>query len=269
MPIWTPPSKLSSAALPSNPALEDFLVRARAASTPRGRLIFALDATDSRRPTWDRAAALTGEMFDAVTTIPSARLDVQLVYFRGLDECKASQWFSDANSLKSVMTKITTESGETQIGKVLQHTIKETASRQIGALVYVGDCVEEYPEHLYTQASDLPVPMFLFQEHNDPEASIAFPKLARLTGGAHARFDHSASDRLRDLLAAVALFATGGVKALESQSSFAARCLAHPAQIVAEFEVRAPWHSIPSLPCSSANCCSPPSLTATALTKKA
>jgi hypothetical protein len=164
-------------------------------------------------------------MFDAVTSIPSARLDIQLIYFRGIDECKASQWFSDADSLKSAMTKITTESGETQIGKVLSHAIKEAASQKIGALIYVGDCVEEYPGDLYNKASDLHVPIFAFQEGDDPEASIVFPKLARLTGGAHARFDHSASDRLRDLLAAVALFAAGGVAALESQANDAARAL--------------------------------------------
>jgi hypothetical protein len=163
-------------------------------------------------------------MFDAVTST-NARLDVQLVYFRGLDECKASGWLSDAASLKSVMTRITTESGQTQIGKVLKHAAKEAAKQKIGAFVFVGDCCEEYPGDLYTQASDLRVPIFAFQEGNDPEASIVFPKLARLTGGAHARFDHNAGDRLRDLLAPVAAFAAGGVRALESQSNTAARAL--------------------------------------------
>jgi hypothetical protein len=163
-------------------------------------------------------------MFDAVTGT-NARLDVQLVYFRGLDECKASTWLTDAASLKSVMTKITTESGETQIGKVLKHAVKEAASKQIGALVYIGDCVEEYPEHLYTQALDLRVPIFAFQEGYDPTATEVFARLARLTGGAHARFDHNAGNSLRDLLAAVALFATGGVKALSSQANAAAHTL--------------------------------------------
>jgi hypothetical protein len=131
-----------------------------------------LDATDSRRPTWDRAANLTGEMFDAAIAI--GRLDVQLVYFRGLDECKASGWLSDAASLKSAMTKITTESGQTQIGKILKHAVNETAKQKIGALAYVGDCVEEYPENLYAQAIELHTPLFIFQEGNDPEASIVF-----------------------------------------------------------------------------------------------
>jgi hypothetical protein len=225
MPIWTPPARPSSAPStpPSNPALEDFLARARATSTPRRKLIFALDATDSRRPTWDRAASLTGEMFDVTST--NTRLDVQLVYYRGLNECRASQWFSDGTSLKTAMTKITTESGPTQIGKVLQHAAKEAASQKIGALVFIGDCCEEYPGDLYTQAHDLRAPIFAFQAGNDPEASIVFPKLARLTGGAHARFDHNAGDRLRDLLAAVARFAAAGVGALDSQTNAAARAL--------------------------------------------
>jgi len=57
--------------------------------------------------------------------------------------------------------------------------------------------------------------MFVFQEGNDPAATMAFKQFATLTGGAHCRFDSSSADQLRDLLAAVAVFAAGGRKALE------------------------------------------------------
>ena len=45
----------------------DKLKQAPAAHTGggRGRLIFALDATASREPTWDRACRIQGEMFEA------------------------------------------------------------------------------------------------------------------------------------------------------------------------------------------------------------
>ena len=45
----------------------DKLKRAPVAHTGggRGRLIFALDATASREPTWDRACRIQGEMFEA------------------------------------------------------------------------------------------------------------------------------------------------------------------------------------------------------------
>ena len=58
----------------------------------RGRLAFAMDATMSRQPTWDMALALQADMFKAVKAIGG--LDVQLVYFRGNGECRASQWVS-------------------------------------------------------------------------------------------------------------------------------------------------------------------------------
>lgn len=42
------------------------------AAAGRGRLIFALDATASRAPTWDRAAKLQGEMFEAAAALGGA-----------------------------------------------------------------------------------------------------------------------------------------------------------------------------------------------------
>ena len=40
-----------------------------AAGSTLGRLIFALDATASREPTWDHACALQGEMFEATAAL--------------------------------------------------------------------------------------------------------------------------------------------------------------------------------------------------------
>jgi hypothetical protein len=67
--------------------------------------------------------------------------------------------------------------------------------------------------------------MFLFQEGRDPVAADVFHELASITRGAHARFDHGAIALLRDLLMAVAAFAAGGVDALTSQNTSAARLL--------------------------------------------
>jgi hypothetical protein len=44
----------------------------------------------------------------------------------------------------------------------------------------------------------------------------AFRQFARLTGGAYCRFDSTSADQLRDLLAAVAVYAAGGLRALEN-----------------------------------------------------
>ena len=52
---------------------------ATAAAGDRGRLLFAMDATMSRQPTWDRALAFQAEMFRETARIGG--LDVQLSTF--------------------------------------------------------------------------------------------------------------------------------------------------------------------------------------------
>ena len=58
----------------------------------RGRLIFALDATMSRQPLWDTACQLQADMFREAASVGG--LEIQLVYYRGLGECRASPWVS-------------------------------------------------------------------------------------------------------------------------------------------------------------------------------
>jgi hypothetical protein len=185
----------------------------------RGRLIFGMDATMSRQPTWDMALQLQAEMFDAVAQIGG--LDVQLIYFRGFGECRASKWVSDAHALKRLMTSVACQGGFTQIRKVLKHARTEAESGNVSAVVYVGDCMEENIDELANTAGELgllKVPVFMFQEGNNPDAATAFKEIARLTGGAYCRFDAGAADALRALLQAVAVYATGGRRALEDLS---------------------------------------------------
>ena len=62
-----------------------------------GRLIFALDATVSREPTWDTACDIQAEMFAETASL--GRLLVQLVYYRGFREFHASPFADDATAL--------------------------------------------------------------------------------------------------------------------------------------------------------------------------
>ena len=182
----------------------------------RGRLIFALDATASREPTWDRACHLQGQMFQVAAELGG--LEVQLVFYRGFGECKASTWVADARELGRRMTGVTCLGGQTQITKVLRHAIAETERRKVSALVFVGDCMEEPIDQLCHEAGRLGVlgvPAFLFHEGGDPIAAKAFKQVARLTGGAYCPFDSASAQQLRDLLSAVAVFAAGGRPALE------------------------------------------------------
>lgn len=188
--------------------------------TGDGRLIFAMDATMSRQPTWDMALQLQGDMFVAVDEIGG--LDVQLIYFRGLGECRASKWVSDAGALARVMGQVSCRGGYTQIGKVLSHAKRETTKQKVSAVVYVGDCMEESIDALCQKAGELGllgVPVFLFQEGREPRAQVAFKEIARLTKGAYCPFDAGAAHQLRALLKAVAVYASGGRKALQSFSA--------------------------------------------------
>ena len=111
------------------------------AAGERGRLIFALDATMSRQPLWDTACRLQADMFREAAAIGG--LDVQLVYYRGLSECRASRWVSQAERLGGLMERIDCRGGHTQIGKIIAHAKRETQVTKVQALVFVGDAMEE------------------------------------------------------------------------------------------------------------------------------
>src|SRR5262245_20517662 len=185
----------------------------------RGRLIFAMDATMSRQPTWDKALQIQSEMF--IETEKIGGLDVQLVYFRGFNECRASKWVSAPSALARMMTGVDCRGGNTQIGKVLGPVRRAASESRINAVVYVGDAMEENVDRLCQTAGEiglLNVPLFMFQEGNDGVTQHAFREIARLTRGAYFRLDQSSARQLRELLAAVAVYAAGGRDALADHS---------------------------------------------------
>ncbi|MCC8951304.1 VWA domain-containing protein, partial [Bradyrhizobium sp. Arg62] len=196
-----------------------FVAKVRAMSPHRagahGRLVFALDATMSRQPTWDMACTLQADMFREAGALGS--LDIRLVYYRGFNECRASGWISDSAQLARLMSKIDCQGGNTQIGKVLSETRREAVEAGVRALVFVGDAMEESADDLCAKAGELgllKVPVFMFQEGRDATAELTFREIARLTGGAWCRFDPGAAAQLRELLRAAAAYAAGGREAL-------------------------------------------------------
>jgi hypothetical protein len=151
----------------------------------RGRLIFAMDATASREPTWDHACHIQAEMFKETAALGG--LEIQLAYYRGFGEFQAGSWASSADALLRTMTGVRCLAGHTQIGKVLKHAIAETKAKKVDAMVFVGDCLEEDIDQLGQLAGELGllgVPCFLFHEGRDEIAARAFQQIARLTGGA-------------------------------------------------------------------------------------
>ena len=196
------------------------------AAEPGGRLVFALDATMSRQPTWDRACEIQASMFDAAGQ--TSGLAVQLVFFRGHGECKASKWVTNPQALSSVMTGIQCRGGTTQISKVLTHTAKEHQKNKVAALVFIGDAMEENVDVLCQKAGELGiqgVKAFMFQEGLDAPTETAFREIARLTHGAYMRLDENSAAQLRELLKAVAAYAVGGQQALQHQTGKSAQAL--------------------------------------------
>ncbi len=182
----------------------------------RGRLVFAMDATASRQPTWDRAIRIQGEMFEATSALGG--LDVQLVFYRGFLECRSSPWLSSGPELTRRMSGVFCLGGQTQIGRVLDHAIKQTRLAKVDALVFVGDCMEEDADALCHSAGELGllgVPVFVFHEGGEPVARRTFEQVARLSRGAYCPFDADSARQLTDLLSAVAVYAAGGRRALE------------------------------------------------------
>jgi hypothetical protein len=195
-----------------------FVAKARAMTPGKagtGRMIFALDATMSRQPTWDMACQLQADMFREAGNIGG--LSVRLVYYRGMNECRASQWISDTAHLAKLMGKIDCQGGQTQLGRVLSDARREAVASGVRAIVFVGDAMEENVDALCATAGELgllKVPCFMFQEGADPAAEAAFREIARLTGGAWCRFDMGSAAQLRELLRAAAAYAAGGREAL-------------------------------------------------------
>lgn len=190
------------------------------------RLIFAVDATASRQPTWDAASHQQQRMFQA--TREAATLQVQLCYYRGFNEFSASAWLSDGDALSRLMARVHCEGGLTQIARLLRHGLKEHQEQPLRALVFIGDAMEENPDRLCQLAGECglrQLPLFLFQEGQDRRVETTLRQLAQLSGGAWARFDHRSAATLADLLGAVARYASGGRKALENTPGEGAKLL--------------------------------------------
>lgn len=208
-----PPKVRSSAG-----EIDKFLTRSktlaeRAASG--ARLLFSIDATASRQPTWDRACQLQGEMFMATQNLGG--LAVQLAYFRGIGELRATRWLVDEHALLKQMNRVTCEGGMTQIERLLNHALREHRETPVKAVVFIGDACEENPDRLAARAGEMGIaglPLFMFQEGRDPMAERTFKLLARLSGGAWARFDHASPRELAELLGAVARYAAAGKSAM-------------------------------------------------------
>lgn len=220
------------------PDIERFLAEAAArppaaaSSAPRARMLFAIDATASREPTWDIAAERHAELFRTACArgdgAQAAQPSVQLVYYRGYREFHASRWHGTPRELLAQMTGVLCRGGLTQIERVLDHALRECRREPIRAAVFVGDACEEPPEALTAAAGKLALfklPFFIFQEGGDPRAAQTFRAIARITGGAYAPFAAGSGAELGALFGAVARYAAEGRRGIAEIEHRLARSL--------------------------------------------
>lgn len=176
----------------------------------QGRLIFALDATASREATWDQACHLQSELFMATKDLGG--LAIQLCYYRGFREFKATGFVTETSQLLNLMNGVSCLGGQTQISKVLAHARKATREKAVKAVVFIGDCCEEPVDklcHIAGELGMLRTPVFMFHEGADAHAKAVFQQVSKLSGGAYAPFDRNSPQVLKDLMAAVAVYASG------------------------------------------------------------
>lgn len=191
-----------------------------------GRMIFALDATASRQPSWDRACHLQSRMFLATEGLGG--LQLQLCYYRGFNEFHYTPWVGSAGELLGQMNRVQCLGGYTQIRRVLDHALDSHRQRPVQALVLIADAVEEAVDDLCARAGQLGLmglPLFMFQEGHDPAVRHCFQQMAQLSHGAYAAFDETSAGLLAQLLSAAATFACGGHEALRQLSSDGAQQL--------------------------------------------
>src|ERR1700722_3672637 len=158
--IFTRATDINDRAQAGPSAVDKFLEKATGRSQGVGRIVFAIDATASRGPTWDMARGLTGDMIREATSV--GRLELQLVFFRGgsdsREECVASDWISDPTRFAQIIAKVECRAGYTQITRALAHGRRETTKDKVNAMVLIGDAcepVEDTMDSVSVEAAEL------------------------------------------------------------------------------------------------------------------
>jgi hypothetical protein len=200
-------------------AFIESLAKLPVSTKPSARLVFALDATLSRAATWDKASQIQAEMFSETTNLGG--LAMQLSYYRGFNEFYCSVFHTNTQSLLREMTQVQCMGGYTQIARIFKQALQTHKQQPLKGVVFIGDACEEDVDKLCNLAGQLglyKIPVFIFHEGRSAPVERVFRDIARLSGGAYCPFDANSANQLKELLTAVAVFASGGRKALTDLS---------------------------------------------------
>ncbi|MSP01441.1 MAG: hypothetical protein EXR07_10400 [Acetobacteraceae bacterium] len=183
---------------------------------PRPRLVFAVDATASREPAWAAARQVTDAL---VKALPGA-LDVALAVHGGGHVHTFTAFTNDAATLRDRAAGVTCISGMTRLLPILSTSLKHPAVRVV---VYIGDVFEEsvaQGRRIADAMGARGTKLFVLHDTSNRDArrdAEIFWDLAKRTGGCVLPFDANAPGRLRELLAAVAVYAVGGEQLLRER----------------------------------------------------
>jgi hypothetical protein len=186
------------------------------ANPTRPRLIFGFDATASREPAWAAARTVT----DALVQALPGELDVALAVHGGSILHTFTEFTSNPNTLRDRAAGISCIAGYTRLLSILSRALSSDGVRVV---VYIGDVFEESPGrgHKLADAMGLKgIKLIVLHDTADWNArrdAEVFLDLARRTGGCVLPFDANAPARLRELLAAVAVYAVGGEELLNER----------------------------------------------------
>jgi hypothetical protein len=184
----------------------------------RPRLVFAFDATASREPAWDTAREVT----DALLRALPGELDVALAVHGGSRLHTFTMFTSDPRTLRDRAAGIACVPGLTRLLPIITEALRRGGVRVVA---YVGDVFEESLKEGRTLADAMAARgIKLIVLHDTSNASARnhaeiFNDLAGRTGGCVLPFDAGAPDKLRELLAALAVLAVGGIALLQLKRS--------------------------------------------------
>jgi hypothetical protein len=190
--------------------------RLPATTATRPRLIFGFDATASREPAWATARTVT----DALVKALPGELDVALAVHGGSLLHTFTEFTADPKRLRDRVAGISCIAGMTRLLPILSRALSNPGVRVV---IYIGDVFEESPDRGRKLADAMGlkgIKLIVLHDTADWNAkrdAEVFLDLARRTGGCVLPFDANAPARLRELLAAVAVYAVGGTDMLEEK----------------------------------------------------
>ncbi|MEW8092424.1 MAG: hypothetical protein AB2784_22700 [Candidatus Thiodiazotropha endolucinida] len=197
--------------------------KTRAAAKRGVRIGFIIDATASRRKTWEEAQVIQARMFKATQDISA--LNLRLVHYGG-ENLNDLGWESDVRKIAAHMAAVRCERGLTQINDALRLFLDEAPEDKADAIILIGDSFEEDSDdtaHLTKQLKRQKIKIFSFIDGDDLTGTTVFEKLATNTGGTFAQFGEDLP--LAALCEGVALLTSGGRKALRHLKNEKARLL--------------------------------------------